>query len=446
MARPSMSTRLTPEGLLEASGIAGRGTARPADVSDAVEGVLPQFVVEPHSAEALAAVLGWSSKERLSVVLRGNGTKLDWGRRLSGIDLVLSTRCLNRVLAHQHGDLTATIEAGATLADVGRDLARHGQWLPLAGSFAQATVGGTVATNDSGPLRHRHGTPRDLLIGIQLALADGRVVKSGGNVVKNVAGYDLGKLMSGSFGSLAAIVSATFKLAPLPASSSTIVATFRNPEALAEAAASIGASQLEPAAFDLEASSVSGPEGPVNKSVGDGPTAFPYRLLIQFASTSAVVAEQIDAARRFIATTAGGAEGIVDSLTEAREVELWTTHNQRVWAAPGAVVRLSWLPAALRDVLALVDEIMHSHPATIELVARAGVGSGFVSVNGDARTQVAAIEGFRKKSDVVGNVVVLRAGPEVKEEVDVWGPPGDTSAVLGAIKNALDPAGILRRI
>ncbi len=246
-----MSTRLTLEGLLEASGIAGRGLARRADAPDAIEGVLPQFVVEPHSAEALAAVLGWSSKEGLSVVLRGNGTKLEWGRRLPSIDLVVSTRSLNRVLAHQHGDLTATIEAGATLADVGRDLGRHGQWLPLAGSFAQATVGGTVATNDSGPLRHRHGTPRDLLIGIQLALADGHLVKSGGNVVKNVAGYDLGKLMSGSFGSLAAIVSATFKLAPLPASSSTIVATFRNLEALAEAAASIGASQLEPVAFDV---------------------------------------------------------------------------------------------------------------------------------------------------------------------------------------------------
>jgi glycolate dehydrogenase FAD-binding subunit len=437
-----MSTRLTPEGLLEASGIAGRGTARSGDVSDAVEGVLPKFVVEPHSAEALAAVLGWSSKEGLSVVLRGNGTKLEWGRRVSGIDLVLSTRCLNRVVAHQHGDLTATIEAGATLADVGRDLARHGQWLPLAGSFAQATVGGTVATNDSGPLRHRHGTPRDLLIGIHLALADGRVVKSGGNVVKNVAGYDLGKLMSGSFGSLAAIVSATFKLAPLPASSSTIVATFRSPEALAGAAASIGASQLEPAAFDVQASSVSGPEGPVNSSV-DGLRAVPYRLLIQFASTPAAVAAQIDAARRLLA---GGAEGVVDVLTEAREVELWTTHNQRVWAAPGAVVRLSWLPAALLDVLALVDDIIHSPPATIELVARAGVGSGFVRVNGDTRTQVAAIEGFRMRSEVVGNVVVLRAGPEVKEKVDVWGPPRDTTAVLGAIKNALDPQGILRRI
>ena len=108
-----------------------------------------------------------------------------------------------------------------------------------------------LATNDSGPLRHRYGTPRDLVIGVQLATTDGRLVKAGGNVVKNVAGYDLGKLVSGSFGSLAAIVSATFKLAPLPAASKTLVAAFGDRRRLAQAAQAIGASQLEPSAFDV---------------------------------------------------------------------------------------------------------------------------------------------------------------------------------------------------
>ncbi len=138
--------------------------------------------------------------------------------------------------------------------------------------------------------------------------------------------------------------------------------------------------------------------------------------------------------------------GQVDVVSGAAEVELWTTHNQRVWTAPGAVIRVSWLPAALRDVLALVEDISHAHPVTMELVARAGVGAGFVRVNADARTQVAAIEGVRRKSDIVGNVVVLRAEHEVKEKVDVWGPPRDTTALVGAIKNALDPQGILRPI
>ena len=116
-------------------------------------------------AEALAALLSWASKERLSTVIRGNGTKSCWGRRPTAVDLIVSTRRLNRVLSHQHGDLTATIEAGATLRTVAGELARHGQWLPLSTSFADATIGGTVAANDSGPLRQRHGTARDLLIG-----------------------------------------------------------------------------------------------------------------------------------------------------------------------------------------------------------------------------------------------------------------------------------------
>src|SRR5262249_52736730 len=154
---------------------------------------------------------------------------------------------------------TATVQAGARIADVNRELARHGQWLPIESPFPGATIGGAIATNDSGPLRHRYGTPRDLVIGIRLALTDGRLIKAGGNVVKNVAVYDLGKLMSGSFGSLAAIVSAPFKLTPLAAASSTLVARFETLDALVAAFDAIAASQLEMSAFEVQ--------------------AFPYRLL-----------------------------------------------------------------------------------------------------------------------------------------------------------------------
>ena len=220
---------------------------------------------------------------------------------------------------------------------VGGELARHGQWLPLSTSFADATIGGTVAANDSGPLRQRHGTARDLLIGVHLALADGNLVKAGGNVVKNVAGYDLGKLMSGSFGSLAAIVSATFKLAPLPAASSTVVAAFRDRDAFIQAAAAIGSSQLEPAVFDLHVSSE-------NAQLKPGATTETSPPLIQFASAPAAVEAQIDASRRLMAG------GEVDVLTGARESDLWANHGQQIWNGAGAVIRLSWLPAALPAV------------------------------------------------------------------------------------------------
>ena len=180
-------------------------------------------ILQPASAAEVAAALKRAAEARQSIVIRGAGTKSDWGRPAGRIDAVLDMGRLHRLLAHEHGDMTATIEAGATLADVNRALAVHGQMLPLDPPFAdRATIGGLLATNDSGPLRHRYGTPRDLVIGIQLATTDGVLSKAGGQVVKNVAGYDLSKLVTGSFGSLAAIVSATFKLAPIPSASKTL--------------------------------------------------------------------------------------------------------------------------------------------------------------------------------------------------------------------------------
>ena len=135
---------------------------------------------------------------------------------------------MNAVVAHRHGDLTATIQAGATLATSIATLAQHRQWIPLDPPWAdRATIGGLVATNDSGPRRHRYGAPRDLIIGVEFARADGRLAKGGGIVVKNVAGYDLPRLLTGSFGSLGVIVTATFKLYPLTAASRTLVVELR---------------------------------------------------------------------------------------------------------------------------------------------------------------------------------------------------------------------------
>ena len=401
------------------------GAVRDGQAADAIEGVQPRYVIEPDSAEGLAGLLAWASREHVSIVLRGRGTKLGWGRRGARIDLVASTARLNRVLAHPHGDLTATVEAGATVGDLNRELARHGQWLPLQTSFEEATIGGTIATNESGPLRHRHGTPRDLLIGIQLATTDGLLVKAGGRVVKNVAGYDLGKLVCGSFGSLAAIVTATFKLAPLPAASTTVVAACRDRQALAQAVRAVGASQLEPVAFDVHVSGSAGLQSCAMK------------LLIQFATTPAAIDAQIEETLRLCALAD------VETVTGVAEADCWREHARRLWDAPGMIVRISWLPAALEQVIALVERIGADGVTSIELAGRAGVGAGLIRVDADVATQVRAVAELRAKPDLVGHVVMLRADPGVKDQADVWGPPGDTAALLGAVKQALDPKGIL---
>lgn len=370
-------------------------------------------VLEPTSPAEVAAALRDASTRRQSVLIRGAGTKLEWGRPAGRVDAVLDMRGLNRVLAHQHGDLTATFEAGLSLRDANEALGRHGQWLPIDPAFAdRATIGGLIATNDSGALRHRYGTPRDLVIGVQIATTDGTLAKAGGQVVKNVAGYDLGRLMTGSFGSLAAIVSASFKLSPLPVTSKTLVVSADSDETLGQLVKRMMTSQLEPFVFEV----TSGPEGP--------------SLQIRFASLPAVVHAQADQARALL-TTGGGR---VEVLDDEAERKLWSEHQMRAWAGSGAVVRASWLPANLAAVLGE----LRAAKGSCALTGRAAVGAGLVTIDADVDTQARTIARLRESS-TVGNVVLLRGSDALKAKVDAWGPLGDRVPLLASIKRALDP-------
>jgi glycolate oxidase FAD binding subunit len=383
-----------------------------------MDGVAPRQVIEPASAEDLAAALVSASKECVSVVIRGGGTKLGWGRVPSPIGVLLSTQRLNRLVAHEYADLTATMQAGARVDDVNRELARHGQWLPIESPFEGATIGGAVATNDSGPMRHRYGTPRDLVIGVRLALTDGRVIKAGGNVVKNVAGYDLGKLVSGSFGSLAAIVSATFKLTPLAGASNTLVARFETPGALVSALDAIRDSQLEASTCEVH--------------------AFPFRLLLKFESTPGALNAHVQQARALVG------DATCQIVAGATEVELWREYLRAPWTSPGLIVKASWLPASLGAVLAFVQEM--SATAGVELSGRAAIGSGLVRVEGEPAEQRRVVEQMRARggsAPLFRHVVVLRASTELKQQIDVWGSLGDAAALGTAVKHALDPNGIL---
>src|SRR5437763_5900290 len=170
-------------------------------------------VVEPGSVEEMATLLRDASRDGLAVLPRGGGTKLDWGQPPRPVDLVLSTTRLDRVMEHAWADMTATVEAGCTVARLQHTLAEHGQRLACDPLWPErATIGGILATNDTGPLRARFGGLRDLIIGGPLVLPDGTVARSGGKVVKNVAGYDLPKLAIGSFGKLEVLTMAVFRL------------------------------------------------------------------------------------------------------------------------------------------------------------------------------------------------------------------------------------------
>jgi glycolate oxidase FAD binding subunit len=394
-------------------------------------------VIEPATAVDVAAALRHASEERQSIVIRGAGTKSDWGRPAGHVDVFLDMKRLNRVLAHQHGDLTAIIEAGATLHDVNHALARHGQWLPLDPPFAEhATIGGILATNDSGPLRHRYGTPRDLVIGIQLATTDGLLSKAGGQVVKNVAGYDLSKLVAGSFGSLAAIVSATFKLTPLPAASKTLTFDVPDAAALAQLVRSVMASQLEPIAFEIDFRGGVGP--PVQGGRG-APERPALHVLLRFASLPAVVEAQIARASAALKGCATSSH-VVDGDAERA---LWREHASRLWDASGAIVRASWLPADVAAALAEIERIARLKASpSFELIGRGGVGAGHIRIDADEPAQAQIISQLRETA-AFGNVVIVRGSAALKALVDVWGPQGDRQSLLGSLKRAFDPDGVL---
>ena len=267
---------------------AGAGVARLGAAADAIDSVVPAVVATPATPDALAKTLAWATETGRTVVVRGGGTKL-WGPPPGPVDLLLSTTAMSAVVAHRHGDLTATVQAGATLAETNAVLSRHRQWLPLDPPWGdRATIGGIVAANDSGPRRQRHGAPRDLIIGMTLARADGLLAKTGGIVVKNVAGYDLARLLTGSFGCLGVILTATFKLAPLAEASRTVSVEFPASERCGALVADLRAHASTPTALELATP--------------------PATMLIRFESVETVAVEQAEQAAT-LARAHGGYRG-----------------------------------------------------------------------------------------------------------------------------------------
>lgn len=382
----------------------------------------PGRVVEPETPESAAALLAEARRERRSVVVRGGGTKMGWGAMPSRpVDVLLGMKRLDRIVAHRHADLTVTVQAGATLMAVNAALAAHGQWLPLDSSFPGATIGGLVATNDSGPSRHRHGTPRDLLIGATLALTDGRLVASGGHVVKNVAGYDLGRLMAGSHGGYAVIVDATFKLMPRSLARATLVTDTSTAAGAAAALRAVTGSQLDPDALDVDA------------RCARGGLVGPVRLLARFASGPVAVEAQVASAVRLV----GG-----QTLAGDDERACWRAQTEAPWIAPGLVARLAWLPADLDAVLDRLTALSGQHGLGIRFTGRAAVGAGFVTLEGQPPAQIAALTALRA-DPILAHVVVLRAEAPVKAAVAVWGAASAAAGPLRALKDYFDPSGIL---
>jgi glycolate oxidase FAD binding subunit len=369
-------------------------------------------VEEPESAEEAAAVLRAAGADSLAVRFRGGGTMLGWGNPVGEPDAVLSTKKLDRILEHNAADLTAVLEAGVPLASAQKVFAASGQMLaldPPLGESDGATIGGIVATGDSGPLRHRYGGPRDLLLGITIALSDGSVAKSGGKVIKNVAGYDLAKLFSGSFGTLGLIVQVAVRLHPLPPRRVSAVGFGDDPEAMQRAAITLAHSPFELESLDLRWPDWGG------------------KLIARFAGVGAQAGAQ--EAVRLMSETG------LDADREEEDEYLWDPDNSRTHE--GTVVRISALPTELARIVRIVMRLQGS------LVARPGLGISWVwlpPLRPDG--VVAAIDDLRF-SVAPFPCVILDAPKKVRERVDVWGV-GDSPEVelMRRLKARFDPAGV----
>jgi glycolate oxidase FAD binding subunit len=364
--------------------------------------------VRPATVAELAATLREQSAEGRSVRPRGGGTKLGWGVAADDGAVEIDTTELSRIVEHNTGDFTAVVEAGARLGDVQAAFAEQGQMLaldPPLGAGDAATIGGVVATADSGPLRHRYGAPRDLVLGMTFVLSDGTVASSGGKVIKNVAGYDIGKLLTGSFGTLAVIASVAVRLHPLPAQQCTAVATTDEPERLAAAALALAAEPLEATCFDIGWEDGAG------------------RLLMRFAGVAALERARSAAAQL-------EALGLADAQAVAADSGLWERQRSLQRRPEGTIVkvaaRLTGLAAALRAARDFEGS----------LVARAGLGVTWV--------------GLPEGADVAGLRAALAPAPTTvldgaDRAADPWPPLAPAvNRLMRSVKTRFDPTGTLR--
>lgn len=392
-----------------------------------------RVVVFPRTAEELAEVLRLASRESWRVIPAGAGTWLEMGNRPAQFQMIVSTSRLDRILEYEPADLTATVEAGCPLSTFNEKAREQGQWIPLDpfGS-AQSTIGATIATASYGPLRCGYGTPRDWLIGIRVAQIDGQLTRAGGKVVKNVAGYDLGKLYTGSFGSLAIVTETTFKLRSLAPAEKTLIFYAEQPGTLLDLVARIQDSPLQPAAMEMLS-----PQPRVQLPIETGVHGLALRFLHE--------PEAVDSQINEVTLLGGGCRRTVMSEADARM--FWRQYHEsetdRAWECS---LRLTMLPAELPATLEEMNSLL---PGTIW---RAHAANGILRMHAEegwlsrwkpkerARKMVEMRQRMQSRG---GQLLILRAPDDLLDQVDVWGEAGQTAGLMHALKEKYDPRSLL---
>jgi len=384
-----------------------------------IDGIASTSRVTPASREELAEALRLADERGQAVAPVGGGTQLDLGMPPSRLDVVIETTGLNKVVEYEPADLTVTVEAGIRFDELQKLLGEQGQFLALDPPAASgATIGGLIATNASGPLRFAYGTARDLVIGTRVANPDGNVTHAGGRVVKNVAGYDLNKLYVGSLGTLGIIVELSFKLAPIPPATNTVVGQFADANAARAVINAVVQSPLSPMAIELlgprAASAVSLPEALlVVFRVG----GYPQAVERQVRDLSALVGQRVETSAT-----------VWDDL-----------HGMRVAAQSRDVVVKAAVPLVEST---RVVEILEQRLAGLDPLVWAHAGNGIAYAACNVPSDASVLRDIRTEISALGSnasMVIQRCSIELKRAVDVWGDPGSSIGLMRALKAKLDP-------
>ena len=394
----------------------------------AVEGLTPKAAVFPSSEEELSALLKEANEKRWAVSPRGSGNAGRLGSLPERLDVVVGAEMLPHLVDHNPGDLTVSVGAGTTFGLLQQRLAEEGQWLPLDPPLAaRRTVGGILAANLAGPLSLSHGTARDFVLGVRVASADGTVTKSGGNVVKNVTGFDVPKLHIGALGTLGIILQATFKVLPLPKEDRTLAAAFDDLGKAVDVCHEIARSQYAAQAIELIKGS-------------DGQNRFYARFLGSVPS----VEVRLEKGKSLLEQA--GADN-VDTLSYDQAKALWDAVTDFGWngsVEEEVLLSLGHLPSKTKSVIGAISDYCTRNGYGLEMAA--GPARGVVKCKveadpGQMRNVVSDLRSIAASAD--GYALVEQAPPQIKADLDVWGDPGPALHLMRRLKERMDPNRIL---
>jgi glycolate oxidase FAD binding subunit len=441
---------------------------REAGPEDAVAGVQPRMIFEPRNETQVATALRVANDAGLSVIPRGGGTKTAWGNPPARADLLLSTVRMNQVIEHAWADLTVSVETGCTIGTLQNALAQYGQQIAVDPLWPeQATIGGILSTNDTGTLRIRYGGLRDLIIGVTIALPDGTLASSGGKVVKNVAGYDLPKLVTGALGTLGVITRAVFRLHPLPHNVRSFTFVLRDAADANRLVLAVQNSKLAHTGLQVRFNSGAAPEVDIRFDGTDAGVAAQTEALRKLATPATETQSNDDvwlARQHLFGARPWSAASLLSSVALAKEdlsfealakedlssVAL-AKEDARPTAAtppdpppaqdsqPAAIAKFSVLPASIANTFQQLRDL--AEPLNVHWSAVVqGTGLGWIRL-GPANANVIqrVLQTLRSQLEpAAGSLVVQYRSPEIPE-IETWGTPADTLPLMLSVKQQFDP-------